>query len=77
MVGTMPYISPEMCDFVGTTYGPEVDWWSVGIVFYELIYGVTPFTGRDLQIQKSLLNPEVIISFHHFFFFFVIHSFYR
>lgn len=63
MVGTMPYISPEMCNF-GSGYGPEVDWWSVGIVLYELIYGETPFTGRDLQIQMSLLNPDIAVQFN-------------
>ncbi|KAI7896093.1 kinase-like domain-containing protein, partial [Mucor mucedo] len=65
MVGTMPYISPEMCNFNdgGPGYGPEVDWWSVGIVLYELIFGQTPFTGRDLQIQMSLLNPDIAVEF--------------
>lgn len=60
-VGTALYMSPEMSDstFGTTIYGPEADWWSVGIILYELLYGVTPFTGKVSDIQKSLMNPKV------------------
>jgi hypothetical protein len=69
MVGTMPYISPEMCNSEGLdstkgpAYGTDVDWWSVGIVLYELIHGQTPFTGKDIQIQMSLVNPKISVQF--------------
>ncbi|KAG1458166.1 hypothetical protein G6F46_006844 [Rhizopus delemar] len=69
MVGTMSYVSPEMCNSEGSdpaqgpAYGPESDWWSVGIVLYELLFGVPPFTGKDIQIQMKLLDPNPNISF--------------
>ncbi|GAN01721.1 Ser/Thr protein kinase [Mucor ambiguus] len=70
MVGTMPYVSPEMCNSEGfdsrhggVAYGAEVDWWSVGIILYELLYGERPFTGSDIKIQMSLLNPKVSVQF--------------
>ncbi|KAL7330598.1 hypothetical protein PS15p_205516 [Mucor circinelloides] len=70
MVGTMPYVSPEMCNSEGfdpshggVAYGSEVDWWSVGIVLYELLYGERPFTGSDIKIQMSLLNPKATVQF--------------
>lgn len=35
--GTLAYMAPEV--FVNDGYGPGVDWWGLGIVFYECIYG--------------------------------------
>ncbi|KAI9259903.1 kinase-like domain-containing protein [Sporodiniella umbellata] len=63
MVGTMAYVSPEMCNSEGSdpskgqAYGIASDWWSVGVVLYELLYGTPPFTGKDIQIQMKLLDP--------------------
>jgi serine/threonine protein kinase len=72
MVGTMPYVSPEMCNsegldpIYGPAYGSEVDWWSVGIVLYELLFGERPFVGSDIKIQMSLLNPKVTHNIMHY-----------
>jgi len=28
-------------------YGPEIDWWSVGVIMYECLVGFAPFSCED------------------------------
>jgi len=52
-IGTSDYIPPEVLRKVPYTKG--VDWWSVGILTYELLYGRSPFYQRDNKITfKSI-----------------------
>ncbi|KAK3700921.1 Serine/threonine kinase [Vermiconidia calcicola] len=39
--GTLAYLAPEV--YVGRGYLSEVDWWSLGVTFYECIYNKRPF----------------------------------
>ena len=39
--GTLAYLAPEV--YLGRGYLSEVDWWSLGVTFYECIYNKRPF----------------------------------
>ena len=61
VLGTPQYIAPEMLK--GKGYSMSCDFWSVGIVAYEIYYGKCPFgnnCGNDtMAIYKSILYDEV------------------
>ncbi|KAK2955856.1 putative protein kinase [Blattamonas nauphoetae] len=52
--GTPEYLAPEILR--GIPHGKAVDWWSVGILYYEMLCGTPPFysQNRNLMYQNTL-----------------------
>lgn len=57
-VGTEEYIAPEVIKGCGHT--SAVDWWTLGILIYEMLYGTTPFKGKNRNATfANILSREV------------------
>uniref|UniRef100_A0A668U8X6 Citron Rho-interacting kinase n=1 Tax=Oreochromis aureus TaxID=47969 RepID=A0A668U8X6_OREAU len=69
-VGTQDFLSPEVLTAMNggsnSTYGVECDWWSLGVIAYEMIYARSPFSEATstktiyniLNFQRCLKFPE-------------------
>jgi serine/threonine protein kinase len=60
-VGTEEYVSPEVVRGDGHEFA--VDWWALGILMYEMMYGTTPFKGKNRkETFKNVLmkSPEFV-----------------
>ena len=44
-VGTAYYVAPEVLNKNG--YDKDIDWWSVGIIFFEMLVGYAPFCSKE------------------------------
>ncbi|KAJ8445055.1 hypothetical protein Cgig2_022575 [Carnegiea gigantea] len=57
-VGTPDYLAPEI--LLGTGHGATADWWSVGVILFELIVGIPPFNAEHPQIIfDNILNRNI------------------
>ncbi|KAI9294635.1 Mrck beta in complex with Tpca-1, partial [Neoconidiobolus thromboides FSU 785] len=66
-VGTSDYISPEVlrAQEGNTNYGVECDWWSVGVLIYELLQGDPPFSSENLmETHSQIMNHKNNLMFH-------------
>eukprot|EP01136_Pigoraptor_vietnamica_P038754 Opistho-1_new@108518 len=55
LVGTPNYIAPEVLQ--GTGYTKACDWWSMGIIMFEMLFGHPPFFSQTpSETKRKVLN---------------------
>lgn len=60
-VGTEEYVAPEMISGNGHDFG--VDWWCLGVMLHEMLYGTTPFRGvnrKETFYRILTKEPELV-----------------
>uniref|UniRef100_A0A667XVJ2 non-specific serine/threonine protein kinase n=1 Tax=Myripristis murdjan TaxID=586833 RepID=A0A667XVJ2_9TELE len=67
-VGTQDFLSPEVLMAINggshSSYGAECDWWSLGVIAYEMIYGKSPFSdGTSTKTIHNILNFQRYLKF--------------
>ncbi|WKX91542.1 hypothetical protein Q1695_009960 [Nippostrongylus brasiliensis] len=62
--GTIEYMSPEVINRPEGGYSDVVDWWSMGVISFELLTGCSPFTvdgaaNSSKEIAKRIITKKV------------------
>ncbi|XP_030532914.1 probable serine/threonine protein kinase IRE [Rhodamnia argentea] len=58
VVGTPDYLAPEI--LLGMGHGATADWWSVGVILFEMLVGIPPFNAEHpQQIFDNIMNRDI------------------
>lgn len=56
--GTIDYMAPEILQKTG--HGKDVDWWSLGVLTYDMLTGKPPFNARNRrETERRILQTDI------------------
>ena len=62
MTGTVEYMAPEVIQM--QSYGTAVDWWSFGILGFDLLTGSSPFrANNDMKIREKIIKAKLVLPY--------------
>ena len=61
LCGTQEYLAPEI--LLNKGHGKPVDWWTFGVLLYEMIAGIDPFNDDDpMLVYQKILKGKIKFS---------------
>ena len=60
LLGTPAYMSPEQVGGDQDQIGPQSDLYSLGVMLYEMLTGVLPFSGSLVTVLQKIVNEEPV-----------------
>ena len=58
MVGSPIYMAPEVLK--GLIYDSRADIWSMGVILYEMLYGICPYEESSIPKLVSLIDNNIL-----------------